>query len=266
MNHPNTITFNKYHGTGNDFVIIDNRANAISFSAELIHKICDRHFGIGADGLILLEASKKADFMMTYFNADGYKSSMCGNGGRCIAAFASRMGIVGKSMLFEAIDGLHHAEIITQDANVNIVRLEMSDVTDWQFFGNDLLVDTGSPHYIIVADDLEAVDVEQAGRKVRNDQSISTEGVNVDFLTITTDHIKLRTYERGVEGETLSCGTGVTAAAIATALKYGGFQFSIQTKGGELQVSFQKDDQKFHNIFLTGPATFVFEGEFFVGA
>jgi diaminopimelate epimerase len=171
------------------------------------------------------------------------------------------MGIAGASMVFEASDGLHQAEIVSSDPPKSIVKLEMRDVRSWQYIGEGLLVDTGSPHYIVMKDDLSGVDVEKQGRELRNNKSISSEGVNVDFLSITKEKIMLRTYERGVEAETLSCGTGVTAAAIAASLKYGGDHFCIQTLGGELEVTFLKHDEHFNSIFLIGPAAFVFSGK-----
>ena len=145
-----SISFYKYQGAGNDFILIDNRSNRSGFSSEIVHRMCDRHFGIGADGLILLESSEKVDFRMIYFNADGHEGSMCGNGGRCIAAFAHLMGIAGASMVFEASDGLHQAEIVSSDPPKSIVKLEMRDVRSWQYIGEGLLVDTGSPHYIVI--------------------------------------------------------------------------------------------------------------------
>lgn len=252
--------FYKYHGTGNDFIVADNRNGQYNLSAEQVKLLCDRHFGIGADGLILIENNSKADFKMVYFNADGFEGSMCGNGGRCAVAFAHSLNIINTSTLFEAYDGLHAAQIVNSNEKVTMVELGMSDIKHWHVDENRLLVDTGSPHYVCRVEDLQIVDIMARGAQIRHDKTVSSQGVNVNFLEKSGNNFQLRTYERGVENETLSCGTGVTAAAIAANLWYGGNNFEIKTQGGMLTVTFNKLDETFTNIVLSGPAEFVFSG------
>lgn len=250
--------FNKYQGAGNDFIIIDNRKGL--FSADnhiLINKLCDRRFGIGADGLILISEDQDYDFEMKYFNSDGYEGSMCGNGGRCSAAFAIKEGIANKKMIFRAIDGIHDA--IQKDS---LISLKMNDVAETGFVNNNYFINTGSPHYIIFNDNIEAIDVNSSGREIRMSSDFAPAGTNVNFVQASDNEIFVRTFERGVEAETLSCGTGVTASAIASVLS-GHFDrdtVSVRTKGGDLTVSFRIDGKKVTDIWLTGPATFVFEG------
>lgn len=254
--------FFKYHGTGNDFIVADNRENLYVLSDKQIKLLCDRHFGIGADGLIIIEKSSNADFKMVYFNADGFEGSMCGNGGRCAVAFTHTLNIFKSSTLFEAFDGLHVAQIISSNNKVSMVKLGMSDVNHWHIDNNQLLVDTGSPHYVCRVNDLETLDIIAAGKQIRYDKTISSHGVNVNFLEKRGNSYHLRTYERGVENETLSCGTGVTAAAIAANLWYGGSAVEINTRGGLLTVTFNKRGNTFTNIILSGPAEMVFSGVF----
>ena len=227
----------------------------------MIEYLCDRKFGIGADGLMFLEKSNKhkAEFEMIYFNADGCESSMCGNGGRCIAAFAHRLKEIGDTCVFNAIDGLHEAKI----NNKTDVQLKMIDVTDVEIGSDYYLMNTGSPHYVVFVEDLKDIDVYEAGRQIRYSERFHDVGVNVNFVEIKNDHrIEVATYERGVENETLSCGTGVTAAAIAYALKTNSKSpIKINTKGGELAVQFVRSKEKsFSDIWLCGPATPVFKG------
>ncbi len=254
--------FHKYHGTGNDFIVADNRDNFYKLSNSEVKKLCDRHFGIGADGLIFIEKSSTADFKMIYYNADGLEGSMCGNGGRCAVAFAYKLNMINSSTLFEAFDGLHTAQIISSNTKISMVKLGMSDVNHWHINNNHLLVDTGSPHYVCRVNNLESFDVIATGKQIRNDESISPHGVNVNFLEKRGNYYHLRTYERGVENETLSCGTGVTAAAIAVNLWYGGRAVEINTRGGILTVTFNKRGNTFTNIILSGPAEMVFSGAF----
>ncbi len=254
------FVFSKYNGTGNDFIIADNREGNYRFGHEQIRQLCDRHFGIGADGLIFIENSKKADFNMRYYNADGHEGSMCGNGGRCAFAYASSLGIVGKTASFEAWDGLHQAEIIETNTHTSVVTLSLRSVTSWTETDNRLLVDTGSPHLVVKADHLEELDVEKLGRELRYDESISHKGVNVNFIAFEGGTLSVRTYERGVECETLSCGTGVTASAIAASLWGDGEDFLVQTRGGSLRVQFSRQADGFYDIRLTGAAELVFEG------
>lgn len=253
-------TFFKYQGTGNDFVIIDNRQNSFDrTNAKFIAHLCDRRFGIGADGLILLENHDKVDFKMVYFNADGNESSLCGNGGRCITAFASFLGIIDKSATFEAIDGLHKSIIKN-----NVIKLQMKDIDQINNYANHVFLDTGSPHYVTMSQKIEDLDVKQEGSKIRYSQDYNEEGINVNFVEKINDEVfAMRTYERGVEDETLSCGTGVTAVALA--MNYIGETeknlITLQTKGGDLQVSFEKQGDSYVNVWLIGPATQVYKGE-----
>ena len=256
------IKFYKYQGSGNDFIIIDNREKAgDKLTTKQINKMCDRHFGIGADGLMLLNEKEGFDFEMIYFNADGNLGSMCGNGGRCIVQFASNMGIKKNEYIFSAIDGAHKAKVDLDRQ----VSLQMKDVQGVEFSLDHYVLNTGSPHYVKFVTGIEDLDVVPEGRKIRNSKEFATKGINVNFVeTIDDDHIFVRTYERGVEDETLSCGTGVTASALIAAHNENGFnRVEVKSKGGNLSVEFDKiSDTKFTNIWLSGPATFVFSGEY----
>ena len=255
------ITFYKYHGTGNDFVIMDNYHQSIPpLSTQQVKHICDRHFGIGADGLMLLSKKEGYDFEMIYYNADGNQSSMCGNGGRCLVKFAYHQGIHKSKYHFIATDGPHEAEIDSDGT----VSLKMQDVHSVETHSNYFLVNTGSPHFVKLTDDVHHIDVFTTGREIRNSAAFAKEGINVNFVEqLDEDSIYVRTYERGVENETLSCGTGVTAAAIVSAHNDNGFNtVEVKTPGGKLSVEFDKiSDQQFENIWLKGPAAFVFKGE-----
>ncbi|WP_033962296.1 diaminopimelate epimerase [Psychroserpens jangbogonensis] len=254
------LTFYKYQGTGNDFVMIDNRQQVFDKTdTKQIAFLCDRRFGIGADGLILLENHDVADFRMVYYNADGNESSMCGNGGRCIAAFAKYLGIVEDSATFEAIDGMHEATIDNA-----IVSLKMQDVSDIENHNSHVFLDTGSPHHVQLESQLDQLDIKVKGSEIRYGSPYNEAGSNVNFVNKNSDdNFSVRTYERGVEDETLSCGTGVTAVALA--MHYIGETekntITLQTQGGLLKVSFQKTDNGYKNIWLIGPATQVFKGE-----
>ncbi|HEX2684758.1 MAG TPA: diaminopimelate epimerase, partial [Ferruginibacter sp.] len=251
----------KYQGTGNDFVILNNRDNKYdNLSREQVKHICDRRFGIGADGLMLLSNHTSLDFKMVYFNADGNESSMCGNGGRCLVRFAKDQGMYKSTYCFMAIDGEHEADIDMHD----IVRLKMQDVSQVDYHSGYALLNTGSPHFVKFANDVEDIDVVQTGREIRYSKQFEKEGVNVNFVeTIDSDGIFVRTYERGVEDETLSCGTGVTASALMNAHNENGFnRVEVKTPGGNLSVEFEKiDEHNFRNIWLCGPAVFVYKGE-----
>lgn len=256
------IKFSKYQGTGNDFVILDNRGNEYAdLSNAQVKLLCDRKFGIGADGLMLLNTHPAFDFEMIYYNADGNEGSMCGNGGRCLVKFAYHSGIVKQSYRFIATDGPHDAEI---DSNGQ-VKLKMKDVDEISEGDDYSLLNTGSPHYVTFVQDVKSVDVFDEGRKIRYSKTFAKEGVNVNFVeTIDDDTIYVRTYERGVEAETLSCGTGVTASALVAAHNENGFNgVNVQTPGGSLSVEFSasKDGNEFSNIWLIGPAELVFKGE-----
>lgn len=255
------VIFYKYQGTGNDFIILDNRNESYSgITPKQVKRLCDRRFGIGADGLMLLNKKEGCDFEMVYFNADGNESSMCGNGGRCLTRFASQMGISKTSYFFKAIDGMHESEI---DIN-NVVRLKMLDVNELDKHSTYTLINTGSPHFIKFTGDIMNVDVVQTGREIRHSPAFDKDGINVNFVeTLDEDSIYVRTYERGVEDETLSCGTGVTAAALLSAHNDNGFnRVEVKTPGGRMSVEFEKvDDEHFKNIWLCGPADLVFKGE-----
>lgn len=251
------IEFYKYQGTGNDFIMIDNRK--MKFNPEntsLVKEMCDRRFGIGGDGLILLQNDPRLDFKMVYFNSDGNQSSMCGNGGRCIVQFASDLNVIDKKTTFMAVDGEHDAFL-----KDGLVHLKMIDVPEVEKLGNDFFLNTGSPHYIQFVNNVEAFPVYAEGYKIRNNDRFKKEGTNVNFVQkLDEKNIWVRTYERGVEDETFSCGTGVTAAAIAASFSYFNSPIHVKTLGGELQVSFQKKDDKFSDVFLSGPAKRVFKG------
>ena len=253
------LTFYKYQGTGNDFVMVDNREEVIlKENTTLINSLCDRRFGVGADGLILLEKSNSTDFKMVYFNADGNESTMCGNGGRCIVAFANFLNIIEMTTTFEAIDGLHVATI-----KDDVVSLQMLDVATIEDKGNSVFLDTGSPHHVQFEKHISSFDIKTIGRNIRNEM-YGAQGSNVNFVKKIDDTtFRLRTYERGVEDETLACGTGATAVAIA--MNYlketNANDIKLNVEGGELQVSFEVDNGNYTNVFLTGKAVQVFKGE-----
>ena len=252
--------FYKYQGTGNDFIIIDNRKKIFDLNENQITTLCDRRFGIGADGLMLLENHSELDFNMRYFNSDGNESTMCGNGGRCLVAFANRIGLIPKETRFNSIDGIHKAKINLD----NTISLEMQNVTEINIVNKNYFLNTGSPHYVTFRDNIKNIDVFNRGREIRNSAEFSPDGTNVNFVEFVDDKIFVRTYERGVENETLCCGTGVTASAICASLhdKTEKNSYDIITKGGNLNVSFIKiDNRHYKDIWLTGPAIFVFKGE-----
>jgi diaminopimelate epimerase len=252
--------FSKYHGTGNDFIMIDDRDESFPMDRQfLISQLCDRRFGIGADGLILIHEHPDLDFSMVYFNADGKEGSLCGNGGRCAVAFARELGMCDTTARFHAIDGVHDAELVRPDH----IRLHMQPVTAVIRHEDHCLLDTGSPHYCLFASGLEKMDVVHSGRKIRYSKDFKKEGINVNFIQREGENLFVRTYERGVENETYSCGTGVVASAICAALwdKTDKTAFRIRTLGGELSVSFrQTGPAAFEDVVLEGPATFVFSG------
>lgn len=253
------LKFYKYQGTGNDFVIINNFNGDVDLAKEQIAHICDRKFGVGADGLMLLEKSNKYDFEMKYYNADGNLGSMCGNGGRCIVKFAQDIDLIDEHAMFLAYDGVHEASL---EKN-GIVWLEMSDVNELIKINNTTCeLNTGSPHYVSFVKNVLALDVFNEGREIRNNNKYSKDGINVNFVSIEGERLTIRTYERGVENETLSCGTGVTAAAIA-AFYLGLIKsttVNVKAMGGELSVKFDSNENQFMNVVLSGPATKSFEG------
>lgn len=254
------IEFYKYQGTGNDFVMIDNRLNRFpKDNTKLIAHLCDRRFGIGGDGLILLENDPEANFKMVYYNSDGNQSTMCGNGGRCLVAFAKKLHVIEDKAIFNAIDGLHHASV-SEDG---IVSLQMIDVTEIRKTPAYTFLNTGSPHHVQLVDDLEHYNVKERGAEIRYGELYGKEGSNINFVKkINETTFSLRTYERGVEDETLACGTGATAVAIAMNAT-GATQatsIDLNVEGGKLVVSFDIKDNLFTNVYLKGPAEFVFKG------
>ena len=255
------VEFYKYQGTGNDFVMIDNRLNFFpKENVQLIAHLCDRRFGIGGDGLILLENDSDTDFKMVYYNSDGNQSSMCGNGGRCLVAFAKKLNVIDNSCTFIATDGLHHATINEK----GLVSLQMIDVPTVNITPDYVFLNTGSPHHIQLVEDLENYNIKDNGAAIRYGALYGKEGSNINFVKqIDDDTFSLRTYERGVEDETLSCGTGATAAAIAMNAtgKTNSTSIHLNVEGGKLEVSFDKKNDQFTNVFLIGPAEFVFKGQ-----
>jgi diaminopimelate epimerase len=254
------LAFYKYQGTGNDFVIIDNRKQGWKLNKEQIAFLCNRRKGIGADGLMLLETSVVADFKMVYYNADGAESTMCGNGGRCMVSFAKELQLIkDSSTQFEAIDGLHEAKILSN----GIIVLHMQDVTENAFIQDHFEIQTGSPHYVKFEKNVLAIDVVSEGRAIRNNKAFPT-GINVNFVEVLNNNtLFVRTYERGVEDETLSCGTGVTAAAIAHSnTDIGKFDIAIKTRGGDLSVQFEKTSPTHAiQVWLKGETQLVFTGK-----
>ncbi len=291
------IHFYKYQGAGNDFILLDNRKDEYaSLSAAQIALLCDRRFGVGADGLMTLQLDSAHGLRMRYYNADGLEGSMCGNGGRCFTAFAAHLGLIDKELEFVAVDGLHHAQILNRLHDQYIVKLQMTGVGCYRqtvtapknaLKRNVFLLDTGSPHYVRFVGDVERIDVHKMGSKVRFAKEFPS-GVNVNFVQVKADNLVVRTYERGVENETFSCGTGVTASAIAYILmtnpKEGMHTVQVLTRGGHLKVQFEirsansktkvpkvdvpttsdelilKTMPKITDVFLEGLAQFVFEG------
>ncbi|MFN4881166.1 MAG: diaminopimelate epimerase [Bacteroidota bacterium] len=256
------ISFVKYQGAGNDFIMIDGRADDLfELEESLIRKFCDRKYGIGADGLIIIKNMYSQDFRMLYFNADGKEGSLCGNGARCAVIFAAECGVLFNTHSFVAYDGVHHFTITDH----NRVRISMKEVRHIAQRDNALLLDTGSPHLVFnVDDDIENLNVYETGKKTRYNQEFATNGVNVNYMQIRSDGIRLRTYERGVEQETEACGTGCVAAAIARS-EWSNSQelnqhYKVITNGGLLEVSFRKEAGGYSGIYLEGPVVRVFEG------
>ena len=261
-----TLSFAKYQGAGNDFVICDDRQGQLAprLTTEAIARICDRRFGVGADGFMLLAApSDGFAFTMDYYNSDGRRSTMCGNGGRCIVQFAADLGIRRSVYRFQAIDGPHDAEILLPGS----VSLGMNDVKEITTRENEFVLDTGSPHFVRFVPRLDSVDVVPEARGVRYAEPYAAAGINVNFVEDHGEYLRVATYERGVEDETLACGTGVTAAALAYRYRNhataadGPFRVAVRAKGGELEVSGTRSGDHFTDIRLVGPATFVFKGE-----
>lgn len=251
-----TLSFFKYQGTGNDFIVLDNRAGHLQFSKAQIIKLCDRKFGIGSDGVVLIEEDARDDFYMNFYNPDG-SQSFCGNGSRCAVAFARRLGVVGNHGVFRAIDAAH--PFLVNDAEIAI---QMADVDEVQWDHESCVIHTGSPHLILPTAQPDTLDVQREGAAIRYSERFAKDGINVNFVRYGEAELWMRTYERGVEAETLSCGTGVTAAALSLASKTSDVnEVKVHTKGGDLKVKMEHSARGgFHDIWLCGPAEFVFEG------
>lgn len=254
------IEFSKYHGTGNDFIIIDDRDRAFSsLTGQVIRKLCDRRFGIGADGLIFLREHEEFDFRMVYHNADGGEGTMCGNGGRCAVAFANRLKLIGASARFMTIDGLHEASVLSNGT----ISLGMNKVSGIQPAEEGYRLDTGSPHLVLFRRDIDLINVYEEGHRIRYSPPYMPGGINVNFVEEDGDGIHVRTYERGVENETLSCGTGNVASAVCNAFRSGNGQTGcrVRTAGGDVMVRFTRNgDEEFNDILLEGTAVHVFDG------
>lgn len=255
------IPFYKYHGAGNDFVIVHQSEISHELSPDFVAHLCHRRLGIGADGLIVIEPHTQYDFYMRYFNADGKEATMCGNGGRCAVAFAREAGYVGSKTTFLAVDGQHYASF----ADDGEVLLQMQDVSGIQHIDDDVYMNTGSPHLVKFVQDLDQVDVFNEGKKWRYAKKFQPEGTNVNFISANEDYIRIRTYERGVENETLACGTGAVASAIAASNASGQNykRYRLQAQGGMLTVEWENHDNGYYrNVFLKGPVRYVFSGIF----
>lgn len=257
-------TFCKFHGTGNDFIMIDGRQWKKSLSPDFITQLCDRHTGIGADGLIIIKETEGFDFEMIYFNSDGSLAKMCGNGARCSAAFAYLSGICGTTPTFLAGDGSHNAHISEISQSEWMVDVSINDVEIPELTGSLAEINTGTSHLVILTPDHSETDVMAEGRKIRFSEKYAKEGININWLSISENQLRVRTYERGVEAETLSCGTGVTASAIFAAIHTGKLSWEVLTKGGLLWVSMNIANNVATNIRLKGPAKIVFKGEVFI--
>jgi len=262
MTTPMKMHFYKYQGAGNDFILVDNRNEAINHdNPAWIASLCDRRFGIGADGMMFLQQKEGYDFEMVYYNSDGQPSSMCGNGGRCIVAFARHLGVIGSETNFLAVDGPHYAKVSEEG---NWVSLQMIDVNTVTSDGEAYVLNTGSPHYVLSTTQLAEKNVTSEGRSIRNNPTYKDKGINVNFVEEMADHYFVRTYERGVEDETFACGTGVTAVALAMAKnknQTGDISTRVKVLGGNLNIRFRYDGEQFSDIYLEGPAEYVFEGD-----
>jgi diaminopimelate epimerase len=256
------LAFYKYQGTGNDFILIDNRNGHFVPQTAVIARLCHRRFGIGADGLIALNKVQGYDFGMRYYNSDGNESTMCGNGGRCIVAFADYLSLAPLKCRFLAADGVHTGNVLSTEGNSSLVRLSMNDVGSYRKLGNDFILNTGSPHFVRFCEDVDKIDIVKEGRAIRYLDDFQPGGINVNFVEKEQDRIYVRTYERGVEDETLSCGTGITASSLAYAALKGSEKgvVRVMTKGGNLSLSFRKKEDGFSEIYLEGPAVRVYEG------
>jgi diaminopimelate epimerase len=263
------ISFTKMNGAGNDFVLLDNRNLSLSLSKEQIAKICDRHRGVGADGLLLVEPSKagEGDFRMRYYNSDGGEAEMCGNGARCFARFVQKIGACSDKVSFQTLAGLIRAEFDGSLVKINLSEptgLKLRDIVKLSTGETKIhSLNTGVPHAVLIVEDADRAMVSTLGNEIRFHQHFSPKGTNVNFVQLLNPHtIRVRTYERGVEGETLACGTGVTASAlIAHTLFQMSSPISIKVQGGDtLEVSFRREGDRFLDVHLKGPADITFEG------
>ncbi|MBN2892060.1 MAG: diaminopimelate epimerase [Bacteroidales bacterium] len=251
------MKFYKYHGTGNDFIVIDGRNEKFTPNEKIIQQLCDRNFGIGSDGLLLLKSHQKYDFEMNFYNPDGSEATFCGNGARCIVAFAKYLNIIDKETTFLAKDGEHSAYFENDE-----VVLKMIDIDDIKTFGELFYTNTGTHHVVKFVDNVDAIDIMNEAPKIRYQKDFEPFGTNVNFVQKCNGFIKVRTYEKGVEKETLSCGTGVVASALIYAYTADNLisKVNIQAKGGNLKVTFEKTEIGFKNVFLQGNAVKVFSG------
>ncbi len=256
------VYFYKYQGTGNDFVLVDNREGVYStLTQKQVEKICNRRFGVGADGFMLLNNKEGYDFEMIYYNANGLEGSMCGNGGRCIVKFAHDIGIIKNHYNFLAVDGAHEAAVYKEEGLVSLKMIDVHNITNYH---HDKVLNTGSPHYVQLANDVMKMDVLKEGKKIRCSNDFKSDGINVNFVEVKDDNnLIVRTYERGVEDETFACGTGATAAALVFYHNENGFNtVDIDVLGGKLTVRYNRHtDGRYDHIWLKGPAVKVFEGE-----
>ncbi|QIK16750.1 diaminopimelate epimerase [Blattabacterium sp. DPU] len=259
------LNFYKYQGTGNDFILLDSRQKKIEKNPFIFKKLCDRHFGIGADGIVLIQNDDeyKSDFYMKYCNSDGKESTMCGNGGRCAIFFANQLGITSKNKIhFRAIDGYHNGFINNDLVSINLINIDKNSI---EIYPEYVFLNTGSPHHILFVENIKEKNVYKEGKNIRFKNPYSEKGVNVNFVKIFEKNaLQVRTYERGVENETLSCGTGVVASVIAACetnkIKDNVGEILVQTIGGELRVSFTKTKNEYKNVYLTGNVKFIFKG------
>ncbi len=260
---PQRIQFEKFHGAGNDFVVIDNRKQAKSLPAENISHLCDRHFGIGADGLLVIEHSDRFDFRMRYYNSDGNEATFCGNGGRCVAAWSFDHAIAGAEMQFEAADGIHRASVVRVSGDRFNVVLSLNDVQNIQSYPDGFYMNTGTPHFVRLVDEISQLDILGEGRKIRYDSRFAPHGTNANFMAMDGDDINVRTYEKGVEAETLSCGTGITASALIAMhlLNCDKGWITVHARGGVLKMYAERYKESYHNILLAGEATRIFKGQ-----
>jgi diaminopimelate epimerase len=254
------LEFHKYHGTGNDFILVDDRSSVFYPDQTLIARLCDRRFGIGSDGLLILRNKAGFDFEMVYYNSDGSPATFCGNGSRCIVAFASHLGIGNNEFHFIAADGLHKASVTIISENEDWVKVNMIDPLIYSHNDEFTYLNTGTFHVVKFVENPDSVEIMEDAPGIRYDKQFEPAGTNVNYAAFRGEEIYVRTYEKGVEAETLSCGTGVTATAIAASLLKGMTNLNIRTKGGSLKVHFDKDGDRFYNVQLEGPAVKVFSG------